>query len=199
VSTDYPIAGGFPNWRAPLTNPNGTLTQAGLYLLQLLWNRTGNSSGQFLDGLEVVESSTPIFFGGDESEEATVIPGPVGPSGAQGIQGIQGASGPALVIDVPEPDEPPLRSGLLFPGGWFDEKGSGGTYGFAAGVDFTGGSSTTLTLSQGYGSQANLIVTFDAGFQGADTFSLNGTTLTFTSAIPSGVQKVYVKGFLMPR
>jgi hypothetical protein len=49
------------------------------------------------------------------------------------------------------------------------------------------------------GSAANLIVAFDAGFQGGDTFSLNGKTLTFTSAIPSGIQKVYVKGFLMPQ
>lgn len=86
----------------------------------------------------------------------------------------------------------------MSPGGWFDEKGSGGTYGFAAGTDFTAGTSTTLTLSQPYGSQANLIVAFDGAWQGADQFSLNDKTLTFTSPIPVGTSKVFVKGFLMP-
>lgn len=86
-----------------------------------------------------------------------------------------------------------------FTGGWFDEKGSGGTYGFAAGVDFTAGTTTSLTLSQPYGSQANLIIAFDGTWQGADQFSVSGKTLTFTSVIPVGVSKVYVKGFLMPQ
>lgn len=120
------------------------------------------------------------------------IPGP------SGQQGIPGPAGPALMFDITEPDEPILR-GLVAAGGWFDEKGSGGTYGFASGVDFTGGTTTTLTLSQAYGSQANLIVAFDGAYQGADQFSLSGKTLTFTSAIPSGTSKVYVKGFLMPQ
>jgi hypothetical protein len=78
-----------------------------------------------------------------------------------------------------------------------DEKGSGGTYGFAANVDFTPGTTTQLTLSQNYGSSGNLWVTFDGTEQGADTFSLGGTNntvLTFNAPIPVGVQKVYVKG-----
>lgn len=65
---------------------------------------------------------------------------------------------------------------------------------FTAGVEFTAGSSTTLTLSKGYGSEPNITVHFDAAFQGADTYSLSGLTLTFSSAIPVGVSKVYVKG-----
>lgn len=195
----YPIQGGFPNWSAPFTDGNGRLTRDGMYLLQLIWNRTGNANGEFLNGIVEPAVAAPVIFPDDESDgDFPVIPGPVGPQGAQGIQGIQGASGPALVLDVPDYDEPMMRSGLVFPGGWFDEKGSGGTYGFASGVDFTGGTTTSLTLSQGYGSQSNLIVAFDGTFQGADQFSLSGKTLTFTSAIPSGVQKVYVKGFLMP-
>lgn len=114
-------------------------------------------------------------------------------------QSVQGAPGISVVLEPDEADEPMMRGGLLVPGGWFDEKGSGGTYGFASGVDFTNGATTTLTLSQAYGWQANLIVTFDGTWQGADQFSLSGKALTFTSAIPVGVQKVYVKGFLMPQ
>lgn len=77
-----------------------------------------------------------------------------------------------------------------------DEHGSGGGIGFAAGVDFTAGTSTTLTLSTNYGSAANLWVAFDAGEQGADSYTLSGTTLTFNAAIPVGTSKVYVKGAL---
>lgn len=77
-----------------------------------------------------------------------------------------------------------------------DELGSGGTPGFASGVDFTGGTTTTLTLSQAYSSAASLFVTFDSAWQGADQFSLSNKTLTFNSAIPVGVSKVFVKGLL---
>jgi len=82
-------------------------------------------------------------------------------------------------------------------GNMIDEKGSGGTPGFAANVDFTPGTTTVLTLSNNYGSSSNLWVTFDGAEQGADTFSLSGTnneTLTFNAPIPVGVEKVYVKG-----
>lgn len=82
-------------------------------------------------------------------------------------------------------------------GNMTDELGSGGTAGFAASVDFTPGTTTQLTLSQNYGSSSNLWVAFDDAEQGADQFSLGGTgntTLTFTAAIPVGVNKVYVKG-----
>lgn len=79
-------------------------------------------------------------------------------------------------------------------GNMTDEKGSGGTIGFASGVDFTGGSTTSLTLSQSYGSASNIWVDFDGAAQASDSFTLNGTTLTFLAPIPVGVNKVYVKG-----
>ncbi|MFD1558358.1 hypothetical protein ACFSHT_22460 [Paraburkholderia silviterrae] len=193
----YPIQGGFPNWSAPFTDANGRLTRDGMYLLQLLFNRTGAAPGDFLNEISSQSQSLPVLFSDESGDgDALVIPGPVGPMGPQGLQG---APGPALVLDIADADEPMMRAGLVSPGGWFDEKGSGGTYGFASGVDFTGGTTTSLTLSQGYGSQANLIVTFDSAWQGADQFSLSGKTLSFTSAIPVGVGKVYVKGFLMPQ
>jgi hypothetical protein len=75
-----------------------------------------------------------------------------------------------------------------------DEKGSGGQPGFVAGVDFTDGVSTSLTLSQAYGSAADLWVAFDAGEQGANTYTLSGTTLTFNAPIPVGTVNVFVKG-----
>lgn len=80
-------------------------------------------------------------------------------------------------------------------GNMTDEKGSNGQPGFsAANGDFTPGTTTSLTLSNNYGSASNLWVAFDAGEQGADTYSLSGTTLTFNSPIPVGINKVYVKG-----
>jgi hypothetical protein len=192
MATD--LAAGFPQARYPWTDQAGYPTRDFLYLIQALWNRTGGASG-VTSGTTVFQALAPAFLSDDsvDSGDYFSIPGPAG------LPGLPGAPGPAVLIDWPESDEPMMRAGLLAPGGWFDEKGSGGTIGFAAGVDFVGGTTTTLTLSQPYGSPANLIVSFDAGFQGGDTFSLIGKTLTFTSAIPSGIQKVYVKGFLMPQ
>lgn len=77
-----------------------------------------------------------------------------------------------------------------------DELGIGGTPGFAAGTDFTPNTSTTLQLSRNYKSAAALWVSFDSDMQGRDQYSLSGKVLTFTSAIPSGISKVFVKGFL---
>ena len=87
-------------------------------------------------------------------------------------------------------------SSALSYGGFFDEKGASGTPGFSAGTDFVAGTTTTLTLSQNYASAANLWIHFDAAFQGPDQYSLSGRTLTFTSAIPLGTSKVFVKGFV---
>jgi len=65
---------------------------------------------------------------------------------------------------------------------------------FTAGVDFTPGVTTTLTLSIGAGSLGNVWIFFDGVFQGDDQISsLVGLTLTFTAPIPVGVTKVTVK------
>ncbi|SAL09343.1 parallel beta-helix repeat-containing protein [Caballeronia udeis] len=63
---------------------------------------------------------------------------------------------------------------------------------FSAGVDFTPGTTTSLTLTNPYGTAANLWVDFD-GIEQHD-FTLSGFTLTFISPIPVGIGKVYVKG-----
>lgn len=79
-------------------------------------------------------------------------------------------------------------------GNMTDEKGGDGNPGFKAGTDFTPGTTTSLTLSNNYGSAANIWVAFDAAEQGADSYSLSGTTLTFNAPIPNGTNKVFVKG-----
>lgn len=171
------------------------------YLMLALWNRTGGAQGVPSSGTTISSIAPFLFEDSDDDGAGMTIPGPMGPQGLPGAAGSMGAAGPAgpaVYLEAPEADEPIVIPPRLSPGGWFDEKGLGGAYGFAAGVDFTAGTTTSLTLSQPYGAQANLIVTFDGSWQGADQFSLSGKTLTFTSAIPVGVAKVYVKGFLMP-
>jgi hypothetical protein len=65
---------------------------------------------------------------------------------------------------------------------------------FSSGTDFTPGTTTALTLGNSFANASQLWVFFDGTFQGDDQYSLSGTTLQFTSAIPVGVEKVYVKG-----
>ncbi|MFM0566974.1 glycosyl hydrolase family 28-related protein [Paraburkholderia caledonica] len=65
---------------------------------------------------------------------------------------------------------------------------------FVAGTDFTPGTTTQLTLPVAPGSSTNLWIFFDAAFQADDQISsVSGTTLTFASPIPIGVQEVNVK------
>lgn len=64
---------------------------------------------------------------------------------------------------------------------------------FTAGVDFTAGVTTQLTLSRAPGNPANLEVFFDPLFQGPDQWSVAGAVVTFTAAIPVGVGKVFAR------
>lgn len=65
---------------------------------------------------------------------------------------------------------------------------------FSAGVDFTPGVSLSLTLANQYMSAANVEIFFDGGYQGPDQYTLAGLGLVFSSPIPVGVEKVYVRG-----
>jgi hypothetical protein len=65
---------------------------------------------------------------------------------------------------------------------------------FSSGSDFTPGVSTTLTLDNSFANASQLWIFFDGAFQGDDQYSLSGAVVTFTSAIPVGVSKVYIKG-----
>jgi hypothetical protein len=65
---------------------------------------------------------------------------------------------------------------------------------FTAGTNFIPGTTTTLALSKTYTSAAAVLVHFDGAFQATDQYSVSGNTITFTSAIPVGVSKVYARG-----
>ena len=59
-----------------------------------------------------------------------------------------------------------------------------------AGVGFTAGSSTTITLSADPGTENSVTISFDGITQHHDTYSQSGTTITFDAAIPTGVAKI---------
>lgn len=65
---------------------------------------------------------------------------------------------------------------------------------FVAGTGFTPGTTLALTLANQYYSTANIEVFFDAAFQGPDQYTLVGFGLVFTSPIPAGTQRVYIRG-----
>ncbi|SIO58425.1 glycosyl hydrolase family 28-related protein [Paraburkholderia phenazinium] len=66
---------------------------------------------------------------------------------------------------------------------------------FIAGVNFTAGVSNSVTLSQSYGSKANLGTVVMAGIaQSPDTYSLAGNVLAFNAVIPVGVDKIWCIG-----
>ena len=61
---------------------------------------------------------------------------------------------------------------------------------FLAGVGFTAGSSTTVTLSSDPGTENNVIISFDGIVQHRTEYSVSGTTVTFTAAIPAAVAAI---------
>ena len=60
-------------------------------------------------------------------------------------------------------------------------------------TDYTSGTTTQLTLANDPGSKQNIAVTFDGITQHHATYSISGTTITFTSAIPIGTDNVEVR------
>lgn len=61
---------------------------------------------------------------------------------------------------------------------------------FAAGVGFTAGSSTTVSLTDAPGTEEHLTIFFDGVGQHRSTYSVSGSTVTFDTAIPTGVAEV---------
>ena len=61
---------------------------------------------------------------------------------------------------------------------------------FTDGVNYTSGTTTTLTLSSTPSASTTLDIFFNGLYQEAATWSLTGAVITFTSAIPSGVSVV---------
>lgn len=64
---------------------------------------------------------------------------------------------------------------------------------YVDGVDFTAGTSNTLTLPSTPAGEAYLDVYFNGIFQESTEWSFVGTTLTFSAAIPVGVTRVEVR------
>lgn len=65
---------------------------------------------------------------------------------------------------------------------------------FTNGGAFTAGTTTVITLANTYSTVNGIF--FDATFQGDDTYTLVGKTLTFNAVIPLGVGKVYFHGWM---
>lgn len=63
---------------------------------------------------------------------------------------------------------------------------------YTAGVDFTAGTTTQLTTSSAIGSANNICITFNGLVQHHDQYSVGGSTVTFTSAIPVGCTSVEI-------
>jgi len=63
---------------------------------------------------------------------------------------------------------------------------------YAAGTDFTAGSTTSLTLPVTPATKQAVSITFDGLKQHSDTWSLSGAVVTFTSTIPTGTVAVEV-------
>lgn len=61
------------------------------------------------------------------------------------------------------------------------------------GTDFTAGTDNTITLSSAPGSENNVDIYFDGVYQEGTEYSVSGTTVTFTSTIPSGVTSIEAK------
>ena len=60
----------------------------------------------------------------------------------------------------------------------------------AAGVGFTAGTSTAITLGADPGTEDHVIVTMDGVTQHRSGYSISGTTLTFDAAIPTGTAEI---------
>lgn len=195
----------FPDVGAPMVDPKtGRLSMAWFQLLLALFNRTGGTSGSSGSGSvdEVIQQL-----------QSLVAPAYV-PDLSHRIADIESAvSALAQLLKAPEPesfapthgiqDAPDLHAlatsataGFMSSGDKAKLDGISATIEdkFVSGTSFTGGTTTSLTLSKAYASTAAVTVHFDGAFQGSDQYTISGNTITFTSAIPAGTQTVYARG-----
>lgn len=156
----------------------GNITEAWFIFLIQLWRRTGGGGGDTPTGITLDD----VF-----SVEQTF--------GYKAPTSVKEFLAQEMSIATPSRQEP-LSDMVFAPVNAAATGGSGSIADqiFVGGTDFTPGTTTTLTLANSFSNGAQLWVFFDGAFQGDDTYSLTGTTLTFTSAIPVGVVNVYVKG-----
>jgi|GEM_PF-1107904 len=86
----------------------------------------------------------------------------------------------------------PMDNWVAFGGGV--SAGNRTTEIFVDSTDYTSGTTTQLILANDYGAEDNIDVLFDGHGQHRNTYSLSGTTLTFTAEIPLGTAEVQVTG-----
>jgi hypothetical protein len=170
VQTDVPLI------NVPFVNADGTVTEAWFIFLVQLFRRTGGTGGDTgnitLDDVLALEET----FGASVS-----------------------GTGNPLTAETTFTSAPPasaLAEMIFAPASGSSSTAAGGIVDqtFTSGPDFTPGTTTSLTLGNSFSNASQLWVFFDGTFQGDDQYSLSGIALTFTSAIPIGVSKVYVKG-----
>jgi hypothetical protein len=156
----------------------GKITEAWFIFLIQLWRRTGGGGGTTPTGITLDD----VF-----SVEETF--GYAAPAGVVDFLS-------QLTTEAKGSVQEPLTDMVFAPISGATSGGSGNIIDqtYSSGTDFTPGVTTTLTLANSFTNQQQLWVYFDGTFQGDDQYSLSGVTLTFTSAIPVGVSKVYVKG-----
>lgn len=170
ITTDVPLVS------VPFVDSTtGLINEAWFIFLVQLFRRTGGTAAvgsniTLADVLSVEETFAPM---------AQVI----GPNALSG-ETVFGMPGPADA----------LGEMIFAPSVAASSSGNVADQTFSSGPDFTPGTTITLTLSNSFANAQQLWVFFDAAYQGDDQYSLTGTTLTFTSAIPVGTNKVYVKG-----
>lgn len=172
----------------------GKITEAWFIFLIQLWRRTGGGGGTeptsiTLDDVFSIEQtfgySAPAGVADFLSQLDTMVRPVISESALSG-EATFGSPGP----------KDSLTDMIFAPLGGSAGSGSGNIADqmFVSGTGFTPGVTTSLTLANTFTNGAQVWVFFDGTFQGDDQYSLSGTTLTFTSAIPVGVGTVYVKG-----
>jgi hypothetical protein len=65
---------------------------------------------------------------------------------------------------------------------------------YAAGSNFTAGSTTSLAMSVAAAAENDILVLFDGVYQHHNTFTVSSTTVSFSSAIPTGTLAVEIRG-----
>jgi len=172
IQTDVPLV------NVPFVDPQtGNVTEAWFIFLIQLWRRTGGGGGAPPDTLTIADVL---------ALEETFSPlSPI--LGADALSGETTFGMPGQKDSILEMIFAPIGTGTASTGTISDQT-------FSSGTDFTPGTTTSLILSHSFSNGSQLWVYFDGIFQGDDQYSLSGVTLTFTSAIPVGVSKVYVKG-----
>jgi hypothetical protein len=194
----------FPDVGVPLTDPKtGRMAMVWFQLLIALFNRTGGTSGQ--SGSDQMLSELAQQF-------ASMVPVDSGVSlRIADVEAALAALAGATTRPEPESfvpthgiqDAPDLHALATQTANGFmsstdkaklDAMTATVEDRFVSGTGFTPGTTTSLTLSKTYANAAAVTVHFDGIFQGSDQYTIAGTTITFTSAIPVGTQTVYARG-----